>query len=350
MPTKRARGVNFCFTVNNYGQDDVTKLQEEDWISYCCVGKEVGESGTPHLQGYLQMKRGEKSKTIYTEINIAKRLEKVLGQRPHVELAKGTVEQNKTYCAKQAEEEDDDKFSEWGEARGRKSQGVRTDINDFLQAAMSGKDDVELATEYPTEFAKYHKAAEKARKAFKAKAAGDKMKAKFKGAELRDWQEKLVKQVDAQNDRQVTWVIDPVGGKGKSWLANWLYANKDAFIVDCGKQADIAHAYDCQEWVVFDLTRSQEERVNYQVIECFKNGRIFSPKYDSTMKIFEPAKVLVFANWAPEMEALSADRWDIVDMEAEQDQEKYIREVLRKPMPWGVYAESAAAETEESMH
>jgi len=344
MPTKKAQGRNFCFTHNNYKAGDIEALMGADWISYGCVGKEVGESGTPHLQGYIQLKKGMR----ITEVNVAKRLKKLFEKQPAVFIAKGTVEQNQTYCSKQAsEEEDDEKYFEWGEARGKKTQGTRSDIAKFKDAVVEGKDDLTLAEEFPGEFMKYYKAADRLRKSLKKAQGETAMKEAYKNVTLRDWQEKLVKHVEEQNDRQVTWVIDPKGNSGKSWLANWLYVHKGAFIVDGGKQADIAHAYDCQEWVVFDYTRSQEEYINYQVIESFKNGRIFSPKYDSAMKIFKPAKLIVFANWAPDYKALSEDRWDIMDMSAETDEAKYIRETLRRAPAWGVFAEYEPEEERE---
>lgn len=301
MP-KYLKGRNFTLTLNNYAEEDLTRLQSIDWILYGIVGKEVGAEGTKHLQGYIQAKRDK----VTTASGMGKRLLKAgLSSQPHCEIAKGTYEDNVKYCSK------DGDVTEWGVAA--KAKGARRDIATFLEAAASGKDDCELAIDHPEEFAKYHKAAEKVRKKAKQKKSRARMMEKYEGAELRQWQADLVAKVEKQNDRQVTWVIDPDGGMGKSWLANWLYANKDTFIVDSGKQADIAHAYDCEAWVVFDLTRSQEEYVNYQVIESFKNGRMFSPKYESSMKIFEPAKLLVFANWGPDKNALSKDRWDIVD-------------------------------------
>lgn len=60
-----------------------------------------------------------------------------------------------------------------------------------------------------------------------------------------------------------------------------------------------------------DLTRSQENMLNYGMIESFKNGVFFSPKYNSITKIFKPVKMIIFANWLPDKEKLSEDRWDI---------------------------------------
>ena len=51
-------------------------------------------------------------------------------------------------------------------------------------------------------------------------------------------------------------------------------------------------------------------------MESIKNGRVFSAKYESKMKVFDPPHVICFANFEPKREAMSADRWAIVDLEA----------------------------------
>jgi hypothetical protein len=107
------------------------------------------------------------------------------------------------------------------------------------------------------------------------------------------------------------WVWEAKGGVGKTMLAKWLIVNKGAFYLQNGKNTDIAHAYRSQEYVVVDLTRSQEGMFNYGMLESFKNGIFFSPKYESQTKIFKPAKIVVFANWEPDKTKLSADRWDV---------------------------------------
>lgn len=42
----------WCFTLNNYSNEDITRLSNplQD-VNYIVFGKEVGQSGTPHLQG-----------------------------------------------------------------------------------------------------------------------------------------------------------------------------------------------------------------------------------------------------------------------------------------------------------
>lgn len=84
--TARARG--FCFTLNNYTEEDVALVQT--WsVAYLIFGKEVGESGTPHLQGYVYFAN---AKTLAS-------LKKLHG-RAHWEIARGSPEQASVYCQK----------------------------------------------------------------------------------------------------------------------------------------------------------------------------------------------------------------------------------------------------------
>lgn len=88
MPRKQVRSKNYCFTLNNYTDDDEKRLEELE-CSYLVYGRELAPTtGTPHLQGYIQFaKRVDASK-----------LRKLLLW--HIEVAKGTAQQNRDYCTK----------------------------------------------------------------------------------------------------------------------------------------------------------------------------------------------------------------------------------------------------------
>ncbi|XP_033113364.1 uncharacterized protein LOC117113969 [Anneissia japonica] len=128
---------------------------------------------------------------------------------------------------------------------------------------------------------------------------------------LRPWQQGLTDELAKQPDpRAVFWYHELRGNVGKSFMASYLARSSDAIVFDgCKKRADAAYAYDGQRIVVFDLHRSQKKRVNYELIEGFKNGRLFSPKYHSKVKLFAVPHVVVFANFPPDLRAMSADRW-----------------------------------------
>lgn len=85
----------WCFTINN--PTDGELLPPPGTYEYMIVGKEVGADGTPHLQGYVCMKQQKRLTAM-----------KKLMPRAHLEIAKGTPEQNRVYCSKQAD------FQEFG--------------------------------------------------------------------------------------------------------------------------------------------------------------------------------------------------------------------------------------------
>lgn len=49
----------YCFTYNNYTADGEEQLKAwlEEFTKYAVFGHEVGEKGTPHLQGYINLTR-----------------------------------------------------------------------------------------------------------------------------------------------------------------------------------------------------------------------------------------------------------------------------------------------------
>ena len=145
------------------------------------------------------------------------------------------------------------------------------------------------------------------------------MKIEYAATELHRWQDDLWDGLECQDNREITWVVDFKGGKGKTFMSKWLVAMHDAFYVDKGKQSDIIHAYQDQEYVVFDLCREKEEHFRYAMLETFKNGIAFSGKYESSTKMFPFAKVVVFSNWEPERKKLSQDRWNIFYLHPESE-------------------------------
>ncbi len=82
--------IRWCFTLNNYTIEDCSSivLTIRDKCKKGIVGKEVGESGTPHLQGYFELKSKGRPVGIFKNSRI------------HFEKAKGDAGSNDTYCSK----------------------------------------------------------------------------------------------------------------------------------------------------------------------------------------------------------------------------------------------------------
>jgi len=83
----------FCFTWNNFPDSAIDSLTE--WIHknnarYAIIGKEKGERGTPHLQGYIMLSNQLRFSSIKKDFPML-----------HIEKARGTSLQNKVYCSKE---------------------------------------------------------------------------------------------------------------------------------------------------------------------------------------------------------------------------------------------------------
>lgn len=93
--TSQPRARNWTFTLNNY-QNDTPLRYDPDLMKYLIMGRETApDTGTPHLQGYVQM----------TKLLRLTQMKKV-HPRAHWEIARGTPVQNRTYCIKDGDYEE----------------------------------------------------------------------------------------------------------------------------------------------------------------------------------------------------------------------------------------------------
>jgi len=112
---------SWCFTLNNYNEHEILQLQKwiESYCNYGIFGKEIApDTGTPHLQGYLQRKSPGTLSAL-----------KRVSQRAHWEVAKGSADQNQEYCSKGGD------VWTFGEYKG---QGARTDLVSVKDNILSG--------------------------------------------------------------------------------------------------------------------------------------------------------------------------------------------------------------------
>lgn len=80
---------NICITLNNPTDEEYLKLQERD-CGYCILGREVGEGGTPHIQGYYEFKNPVSFNGLKKDF-----------PRMHIERRIGTSKQAADYCKKE---------------------------------------------------------------------------------------------------------------------------------------------------------------------------------------------------------------------------------------------------------
>lgn len=146
MPaTPDARFSNVCFTYNNPGPDLLATpalLYKENAMAYLVFQLEQGANGTPHFQGYIELK---KRKTLGA-------LKKLLGASPHFEERLGSQEQAINYC-KKADTRVDGPW-EFGEA---KKQGKRNDLVDLIKLSDRGVRPAIAKRQLPVAYARHYR-------------------------------------------------------------------------------------------------------------------------------------------------------------------------------------------------
>lgn len=139
--------------------------------------------------------------------------------------------------------------------------------------------------------------------------------------ELRPWQKYIYLYAKHnRNDREILWIKDPVGGRGKSAIIKYLVSRGLAVPITAAKAADILHVatkYKSKCYIV-NLTRTRGGSVDddelYQAIENIKDGLWLSPKYDSDIVCRDWATVIVMANEPPKVNKMTYDRWNILTL------------------------------------
>ena len=135
---------HWVWTLNNYTDDELAAIEqrqsslgEDGDFQYIVFGREIGESGTPHLQGYCICTRRRSLSWIKSKI----------GQRIHAERMLGTSKQASEYCKK------DGDYVEAGS--GPSTKGGRTDLDSIYLAVKEGKTREEIGDQFMGTYLRY---------------------------------------------------------------------------------------------------------------------------------------------------------------------------------------------------
>jgi hypothetical protein len=150
MPAQQAK--HWTWTLNNPTDDEVGLLvalgsELPELVQYLVFSREFGESGTPHLQGYIAFK----SKKTLSYVR------ETISARAHCEVSRGSPQQNKDYVSKENPEgqpakspEDIFEFGTLPVGRGH-----RSDLVEVAAKVRSGVPIREIAESDPANFIRY---------------------------------------------------------------------------------------------------------------------------------------------------------------------------------------------------
>jgi len=251
-PRQRNRSRGWCFTLNNHSEAEKDALIDQtvnaEATGYV-IQEETGENGTPHLQGFIHF-RCQLSFSTLQQWN----------PRIHWERT-ASISASIAYCSDPAKR------------TGRI----------WTSGYTLSERNLRLVLE----------------------------------PQFYEWQRSLLEELQGEpHMRSIFWYSDFEGGCGKTALARHLVHNvQHTLFVSSGTQKDISYQVVKTTWdpkiVVFNLPRSAEGAMSYASLESVKDGLIFSAKYEGGCKLFPPPHVVVFANFMPDMNKLSVDRWVI---------------------------------------
>lgn len=267
--TKRNRqklGRKFVVVWNNYpetAQKFIGDQLDQD-CERCQFQTEVGDQGTPHIQGYIEFTKRCRPTEKYSNAM----------EQPSLCFitARGSAMQNAVYTSKDGEGGWDGKF--------RHTKNM------------------------PRPLAKvtYHM--------------------------LREEQKEIVNLFKEPEDpifgRSIHWFWEETGGWGKTTAVKYMVDQMGA-IVTSGKAADVkymirdyclAHDDEGPPIVIWHLPRTliDAKYISYNAIESVKDGVFASPKFKGGMCRYNCPWVVIFANIPPDYAAMTEDRWEVEEL------------------------------------
>lgn len=123
----------WCFTINNYTEDDKEQVVRlSDKAHYIVAGLEVGDSGTPHIQGYVYFKNDCSFQSIKKKLT-----------RAHLEPSRADSDHNEQYCKK-----DGNVLIEKGVKPSPRQRTDITKVREALEEGADMRDIVQMASSY----------------------------------------------------------------------------------------------------------------------------------------------------------------------------------------------------------
>lgn len=254
-PSRNTRGRAWCFTFNNYSNQELQDLKdyfEIDTETQFVLGKEIGENGTPHIQGCVRFKSARTFQSM-----------KKLMPKCHIEICKNW-NASVQYCKKE----------------GNHSTKL---ANEKLICP----DPLEGKELYPYQ-----------------KDIKNRIKEKADDRTILWYWE------DTGNIGKTTLTKHFVISCGAIMLSG--KANDCKYTVSMW----IDSQKKFPEVIIFHYVRSNEEYISYEAIEAIKDGMFMNTKYECKMVVYPCPHVIILANFEPKLEKLSADRWKVIEIDS----------------------------------
>jgi len=336
------------FTWHNYDKSSVNALvncTKKDNIKYIIFNHEIcPTTGTPHLQGFVKLFAKK-------QLGPIRKMFLSFGE-PTVMIFKCELKNDEGYITYSSKldsadpnwfvYENDGKHCSWfskslDDETDKKEQGKRCDIEIVHEYIRNNPSStwLEIIEAFPRQSAKFSNHFKEYLTLVHAKHVKDLVDnynaIEFEKTKLYPWQQYIIDdlvpkaeafkkgKIDAFDPRDLYWVYDKDTARGKSFLLkyiDWKLKSMGCKVLTLTNAAskDIAFAWNLEEVVLFDYTKSNDGHINYGIIEQLKNGRVFSPKWASGTKIAPQPYILCFANFIPKLSDVDDLRWTVIHL------------------------------------
>jgi hypothetical protein len=273
---KEYKSRNYIFTLNNWTVEQKAEIIKflKKCAKYYIIGEEIGELGTPHLQGYMSFQNERYYKGICEDCEPFKKM--------WSRSAKANVYHNFNYCSKQNHYITNIDIQKWI----KQQKGKLIDLSGII----------------------------------------------LKKENFYDWQNTFHDIIfNCNSNRYIHWICDKQGKKGKTEFLKYMTHNHGAIFTTGGKKNDIMNLainnrdyfeYEKIEnekkFVIFNFPKDTDpDAISYNSMEMFLDGLICNNKFESNSILIKPVKVIVLANCEPNINKLIKDRWNIYDITAD---------------------------------
>ncbi len=245
----------WCFTLNNWTDQEVLEFQEII-KSKCKLGffnKEVGEEGTPHLQGYIELLDKGRPLNMFPQCHWAK--------------AKGNLDSNFKYCSKECDDGNMTfSYGKIGNPKIKVIQNLRPFQQSILDMLLDEVDEGKIIWIYD-EIGQLGKT-------------------------------ELLRYLYTEYHMPFSY-----GGKASD-IINLVFNHKN-YLLENDRAV-----------MIYNFGRdTHNEKISYKSMEQISDGCISNTKFETGCFVCNKPHVLVFANCLPKLDKLTKSRWKVFAIE-----------------------------------
>lgn len=298
--SNKSKSRKWTFTLNNYTQEDLERLTKikdtEEVVTFLCFQEEMGKNKTPHLQGFIHLKKQNRMSYV----------KKVLGtEKVHLEVQKGSDEQNLAYCTK-SETKIGETIQTTTPLDLTLKAGRRTDIkNEQAEMIKDIKNGMSMRTIMETHidyFLKYNKSVKDLFKEFKPKNIHNVLKTE----EMYPWEKEILEVFrNRAQHRTIHWIWSQESSTGKTIFKQYIENLINVLDISSFKLVDILHGYETEGELKTDVmwaNISRVEKIDAPKLEILEQvsdgGQKQSTKYEGGRK-YVNAHTVVTSNHPP---------------------------------------------------